>query len=467
VDYGPLPANSPFPAGQADADLTITPIDHGQTGDRTVIVTLAPGADYQAGSPDSTTVTIHGTQAGPTASFTANPTSGQAPLSVQFTDTSSGSPTNWDWNFGDGTASTAQNPAHTYSSTGSYTATLTLTGNGQSSSASQTITVTNAPQPVSASFSASPTSGQAPLAVQFTDQSSGPVTAWNWNFGDGSSSLGGSRSSSAQNPSHTYSDAGNFTATLTVANGTGQTSSASHTITVTSAPSSSGRPTITVVATTPNASESGATGTFTIYRSDGDTSSALTVIYTLGGNAHNGVDYQTLPGTVTFPAGASSVDVVVQPTGHPEPNDQPVIIMLYGYTGAPYIVGKPDSATVTIAYNDQPPARPTVMVAATDSNASASGDPGVFTITRSGGDTSSAVTVKYTLGGNARNGVDYQTLPGTATIPAGASSVDVVVQPTGHPEPNDQPVIIMLYGYTAAPYIVGKPDSATLTIANP
>jgi PKD repeat protein len=629
VDYGPLPANSPFPAGQADADLTITPIDHGQTGDRTVMVTLASGADYQAGTPDSATVTIHGTPAGPTASFTANPTSGQTPLTVQFTDQSSGPVTTWNWNFGDGSASSAQNPSHTYNNAGSFTVTLTVTGSGgQSSSVSHTITVTNSPQPVSAGFSANPTSGQAPLAVQFTDQSTGPVVSWRWNFGDGASSstqnpshtynntgsftvtltvsggsgqsgsvshtitvtsapqpvnavfsanptsgqaplgvqftdqssgpvvswrwnFGDGASSSTQNPSHsynaagtftvtltvansagqissashtitvtsapqpvsahfaanptsgqaplgaqftdqssgpvvswnwnfgdgssgtdqnpyhTYSNAGTFTATLTVTGSNGQTSSVSHTITVTSAPSGSGRPTITVVATAPNASESGAPGTFTIYRNDGDTSSALTVIYTLGGNAHNGVDYQTLPGTVTFPAGASSVDVVVQPTGHPEPNDQPVIIMLYGYTGAPYIVGKPDSATVTIAYNDQPPARPTVTVAATDPNASASGDPGVFTITRNGGDNSSAVTIKYTLGGNARNGVDYETLPGTATIPAGASSVDVVVQPTGHPEPNDQPVIIMLYGYTAAPYIVNKPDSATVTIANP
>jgi hypothetical protein len=222
-----------------------------------------------------------------------------------------------------------------------------------------------------------------------------------------------------------------------------------------------------VVATAPDASASGVPGKFTLYRGDGDTSSALTVIYTLGGNAHNGVDYQTLPGTVTFPAGAASVDVVVQPTGQPEPNDQPVIIMLFGYTGAPYIVGKPDSATVTIAYNNQPSPRPTVTVTATNPNASASGNPGVFTITRNGGDNSSAVTVKYTLGGNAHNGVDYQTLSGLAAIPAGASSVDVVVQPTGQPEPNDQPVIIMLYGYTGAPYIVGKPDSAIVTIANP
>jgi len=112
------------------------------------------------------------------ASFTASPTSGQAPLTVQFSDTSTGSPVSWNWNFGDGSAnSSAQSPSHVYSSAGSFTATLTVAGtSGQTSSASHTITVTNATGPITASFSANPSSGLAPLTVQFTDQSSGLVT---------------------------------------------------------------------------------------------------------------------------------------------------------------------------------------------------------------------------------------------------------------------------------------------------
>ena len=69
----------------------------------------------------------------PTASFTAAPTSGPAPLPVQFTDTSGGSPTAWSWSFGDGAASTEQNPAHTYPAAGTYTVTLTAS-NGAGSS---------------------------------------------------------------------------------------------------------------------------------------------------------------------------------------------------------------------------------------------------------------------------------------------------------------------------------------------
>jgi PKD repeat protein len=63
-------------------------------------------------------------------------------------------------------------------------------------------------QPV-ADFSASPTSGEAPLAVAFTDQSGGSVTSWSWNFGDGGEST-------AQNPAHTYTAAGTYNVSLTV-----------------------------------------------------------------------------------------------------------------------------------------------------------------------------------------------------------------------------------------------------------
>ena len=60
----------------------------------------------------------------PTASFTASPTSGNAPLAVSFTDTSTGSPTSWAWEFGDGATSTLRNPAHTYTAAGTYTVVL-------------------------------------------------------------------------------------------------------------------------------------------------------------------------------------------------------------------------------------------------------------------------------------------------------------------------------------------------------
>lgn len=61
------------------------------------------------------------------ASFSADQTSGSAPLTVRFTDTSTGNPTSWKWEFGDGTSSNDQNPTHTYSGPGEYTVALTTT----------------------------------------------------------------------------------------------------------------------------------------------------------------------------------------------------------------------------------------------------------------------------------------------------------------------------------------------------
>jgi PKD repeat protein len=67
------------------------------------------------------------------------------------------------------------------------------------------------PPPVTAGFSGTPTSGTAPVAVTFTDSSTGGPTMWSWSFGDG-------QTSSAQNPVHTYTAAGTYTVTLTASN---------------------------------------------------------------------------------------------------------------------------------------------------------------------------------------------------------------------------------------------------------
>jgi len=170
-----------------------------------------------SGGSNSKGLTIQVTTPPPTASFTANPTSGNAPLAVQCTDQSSGSITSRDWNFGDGSShSSAQSPSHTYNTAGSYTVTLTVSGSGGSNSKSLTIRVTTPPP--TANFSASPTSGSVPLTVQFTDKSTGSITAWDWNFGDVP------LHSSSRSPSHIYVLPGDYTVTLTVTGSGGATS---------------------------------------------------------------------------------------------------------------------------------------------------------------------------------------------------------------------------------------------------
>ena len=161
--------------------------------------------------------------------FIASPTSGTAPLEVSFTDESTGSPTSWSWAFGDGNTSTLQNPTNTYVNDGTYTVSLTEENSlGTNTTTMTGYIVVGATTPVAA-FTAAPTSGTAPLTVQFTDQSTGSPTTWEWSFGDGSAG-------SAQSPSHTYQTAGTYTVTLTATNSEGSsTNSATQTITVDSA----------------------------------------------------------------------------------------------------------------------------------------------------------------------------------------------------------------------------------------
>jgi PKD repeat protein len=151
----------------------------------------------------------------PGVDFTASVSSGVAPLTVQFTDQSNvPGASSWYWEFGDGQTSAARNPSHTYTGAGTYSVRLTVTGTPGTLSAQKDgfILVT----PGSVEFSAVPTAGPAPLAVQFTDHSTvSGVSAWLWEFGDGGTST-------LQNPSHTYTLEGSFAVRLTVTNGQGQ-----------------------------------------------------------------------------------------------------------------------------------------------------------------------------------------------------------------------------------------------------
>lgn len=168
------------------------------------------------------------------ADFTANLTDGTAPFTVNFTDSSSGQISYWNWAFGDGGTSTLQHPAHTFKKPGNYTVSLTVHLPGAAAAlpgGTNTRIKTNYivvraqpggttvylpmvlrnfdPETVYADFAASPITGRSPLAVQFTDQSSGPVFGWAWNFGDGGTSW-------EQNPAHTYANEGTYSVSLTV-----------------------------------------------------------------------------------------------------------------------------------------------------------------------------------------------------------------------------------------------------------
>lgn len=116
-----------------------------------------------------------------------------------------GSATSWNG----GTTFTVRN-VYNYTSAGTYTAkVIAEQGSASPAEARVTITVSGPTAPPKAQFTTSTTSGNAPLTVQFTDQSTGNITSYSWNFGDGGTGT-------TQNPSHTYTTAGNYTVSLIV-----------------------------------------------------------------------------------------------------------------------------------------------------------------------------------------------------------------------------------------------------------
>ena len=208
----------------------------------------------------------------PQAAFTAAPLSGTPPLTVTFTDQSTGAITTWDWSFGDGGASTQQHPTHVYTAPGSYTVTLTVSGPGGADSETKTNYITVGYAAPIAAFTAAPLAGTAPLTVTFTDQSTGPITTWDWSFGDGGVS-------GARHPAHIYETAGTYTVTLTVT-GPGGSDTETRPGYITVSPSGFAPPTAVIDAITPDPAVQGQdTIIFNGSGHDNDESGAYLVAY--------------------------------------------------------------------------------------------------------------------------------------------------------------------------------------------
>ncbi len=157
----------------------------------------------------------------PVAAFAANPSSGTAPLTVDFdgsfSDDPDGTIVSYVWDFGDGGTATGPSATRVYPA-GTWIATLTVTDDsGRTDSTTRTVTVASAP-PI-ASFTAAPSTGAAPLDVSFDASASidadGSIVGYAWDFGDGGTATG---------PLAVHSfGVGTFTVTLTVTDNDGNT----------------------------------------------------------------------------------------------------------------------------------------------------------------------------------------------------------------------------------------------------
>lgn len=197
------PASRHWNFGDAAASAETNPT-HTYTSAATYTVSLTVA---NAGGESTKTKFVPVTGAPMTVSFTADIRG----LTALFTDTSTGSPVAWQWDFGDGHEIATQNPSHTYTQSGSFPVTLTIAnGAGVKATGSHFVTLGTPP---AADFAVQ----TAGLRAAFTDTSTGGATSWNWSFGD----CPGCITDTRQNPDHTYPRAGTYTVTLRAANTAG------------------------------------------------------------------------------------------------------------------------------------------------------------------------------------------------------------------------------------------------------
>lgn len=227
-------------SGTYDAELTVTD-ENGLSDTKTVSI-----------------VVTEPTNAAPIAKTSANTTLGTAPLTVQFAGNTSSDDkgiTAYSWDFKDGSNASTANPSHSFTNAGTYVVELTVSDQeGLTHKNTITITVT---EPVAeneapvATLSANITSGEAPLAVQFTGSQSSDdkaITSYFWDFKDGSTSTN-------SNPAHTFNSAGSYTVELTVQDADGASDTKS--IAINATPVSNNSPPGFYVATNGNTSNNG------------------------------------------------------------------------------------------------------------------------------------------------------------------------------------------------------------------
>ncbi|MCC5628684.1 hypothetical protein LC613_11475 [Nostoc sphaeroides CHAB 2801] len=227
-------------------------------------------------------------------------------------------------------------------------------------------------------------------------------------------------------------------------------------------------PTINITAKDANAGETLAgqtanSGQFTLTRI-GNITSSLQVNYTITGTATNSTDYNKLTNSVTFAAGSTTALINITPIddGQFEGNETVVLTLA---TSTNYNLGTAKNATVNIADND----KPIITISATDINAGETlagqtANPGQFTLTRTGNNTS-ALTVNYIVAGTATNSADYNKLTNAVTFAAGSSTALINITPIddGQFEGNETVVLTLA---TSTNYNLGTAKNATVNIAD-
>ncbi len=191
------------------------------------------------------------------------------------------------------------------------------------------------------------------------------------------------------------------------------------------------------------------------------TASPLTVNVTLTGSATNVTDY-AITSPVTIPANAANTTITITPVNDAAQEGTETVVVTIA-TNAGYARDTQSNSQTVQLHDDDVP---TLTLTATDATASETGtDPGVFTISRTGGDIALPLTVDYSLAGRAIHGGDYRRLEGRAVIPAGEASTTVEIWPFDDAiDEGAQDVILQLRSTTT--YVIAGTGIATVNITD-
>ncbi len=515
ADYVAIGTSVTIPAGSTTVDIIVSPVDDTfYDGGETVIATLVTSSLYSLGSPSTATVTITDNEIAPVVTVLAQDSSGSEPgtdtARFRFTRTGStaltltvsysiaGTATNGvDYTTVGGSITFAAGSAtvdrviyplddtlaegnetvavtlvvsNTYAIGNPNNATVTIVDNEPPSGPTVTVQATDSSAseagPQTGTFTFTRTgSTTSSLFVSYTI--SGTASSGLDYSGLGSYFTIPAGSSTAVATVTPYDDLiieGSETATLTLVADASYTIGVAKTATVTIADDDTVKPTVTVVATDAAAAETAQNpGTFTFTRNGGSLNVALYVSFNVSGTASSGSDYSGIGSYVNIPAGATTATATLTPADDLSIEGTETVIV----TLAPdsiYLIGTPNTATVSIADNDG--VKPTVTVVASDPDASEPGtNLGSYTFTRSGGDTSIALSITYSMSGTATNFSDYSGVYSSITIPAGSLSATATLTPYDDLIIEGPETAILTLG-TDSLYNLGSPSVATVTIAD-
>ncbi len=527
TDYTNLPGTVSFASGVNSATITVTPTDDSIfEGTETAILTIGTGTGYILGTTTSATVNISDDEPQPTISIndvtvtegdsgTTNATftvtlsnTSSKPVTVDFATTDGTATTgNLDYNAATGTLTFApgessktinvavvgdinsENPeTFTVNLTNATIATITK-ATGVGSIANDDLPVISVT--ANDGDAGETATGITPNPGTFTLARTGDLTqAITVNYtlsgfatnGTDYSNLSGTVNFAAGDttaivtvtPTDDNIFEGTETAILTLTTGTGYNLDVTNSATVNIADND--LPSISLAVSPASVTEDGLTNLVYTFTRTGTTANALTVNYGVGGTATFNTDYtQTgadsftaTTGIITFASGSSTATLTVDPTADTTvETDETVVLTLATATG--YTIDTTTAVIGTIT-NDDSSALPVITVAATDASAAetatgVTANPGVFTLTRLGGNINQTLTVNYSLTGTATNNADYTSVANNVIFAAGSNTATVTLTPVDDTvfEGTETAILTLVKG-TA--YTLGTTANATVSIVD-